>query len=508
MKEFLRMENIHKRFPGVYALKGINISVNKGEVHALLGENGAGKSTLMKVLGGVHKQDEGSIYVNGEKIDFIDPKKATELGIAFVHQELNLAESLTVAENMYMGRLPYKNEVLGIVDYKKLYKEANEILEELGVDINANDLVSELPTAKKQMIEIAKSISQKAKIIIFDEPTTSLANNDVETLFEVINKLKNEGVSIIYISHRLKEIFEICDRATIMRDGSYIGCCDVKEVSQKDLIKMMVGRELNDLFPKVTVTPGDIVLDCKNIESADGEIKNASFNLRKGEIIGISGLVGSGRTELVRLIFGADKMSSGSISINGKQVTIKNPIDAINNKICLITEDRKKQGLCLPLSVEDNITMTMLNKSILDKKKMKEISMKYKDLLKIKAHNLDTIAGTLSGGNQQKIVIAKWLNTNSDIFIFDEPTKGIDVGAKSEIYNLMNDLVKEGKSIIMISSEMPELLAMSDRVYVMCEGRITGELSKDDCTQEKIMELATIGGSLNGKEIKFEAVIS
>lgn len=508
MKEFLRMENIHKRFPGVYALKGINISVNKGEVHALLGENGAGKSTLMKVLGGVHKQDEGSIYVNGEKIDFIDPKKATELGIAFVHQELNLAESLTVAENMYMGRLPYKNEVLGIVDYKKLYKEANEILEELGVNINANDLVSELPTAKKQMIEIAKSISQKAKIIIFDEPTTSLANNDVETLFEVINKLKNDGVSIIYISHRLKEIFEICDRATIMRDGSYIGCCDVKEVSQKDLIKMMVGRELNDLFPKVTVTPGDIVLDCKNIESADGEIKNASFNLRKGEIIGISGLVGSGRTELVRLIFGADKMSSGSISINGKQVTIKNPIDAINNKICLITEDRKKQGLCLPLSVEDNITMTMLNKSILDKKKMKEISMKYKDLLKIKTHNLDTIAGTLSGGNQQKIVIAKWLNTNSDIFIFDEPTKGIDVGAKSEIYNLMNDLVKEGKSIIMISSEMPELLAMSDRVYVMCEGRITGELSKEDCTQEKIMELATIGGSLNGKEIEFKAVIS
>ena len=346
MKEFLKMENIHKRFPGVYALKGINISVNKGEVHALLGENGAGKSTLMKVLGGVHKQDEGSIYINGEKIDFIDPKKATELGIAFVHQELNLAESLTVAENMYMGRLPYKNELLGIVDYKKLYKDANEILEELGVNINANDLVSELPTAKKQMIEIAKSISQKAKVIIFDEPTTSLANNDVETLFRVINKLKNDGVSIIYISHRLKEIFEICDRATIMRDGSYIGCCDVKEVSQKDLIKMMVGRELNDLFPKVTVTPGDIVLECKNIESADGEIKNASFNLRKGEIIGLSGLVGSGRTELVRLIFGADKMISGSIAINGKQVTIKNPIDAINNKICLITEDRKKQGLC------------------------------------------------------------------------------------------------------------------------------------------------------------------
>lgn len=508
MKEFLKMENIHKRFPGVYALKGINISVNKGEVHALLGENGAGKSTLMKVLGGVHKQDEGSIYINGEKIDFIDPKKATELGIAFVHQELNLAESLTVAENMYMGRLPYKNELLGIVDYKKLYKDSNEILEELGVNIKANDLVSELPTAKKQMIEIAKSISQKAKVIIFDEPTTSLANNDVETLFRVINKLKNDGVSIIYISHRLKEIFAICDRATIMRDGAYIGCCDVKEVSQKDLIKMMVGRELNDLFPKVTVTPGDIVLECKNIESDDGAIKNASFNLRKGEIIGLSGLVGSGRTELVRLIFGADKMSSGSITINEKQVTIRNPIDAINNKICLITEDRKKQGLCLPLSVEDNITMTMLNKFILDKKKMKEISMKYKDLLKIKTHNLETIAGTLSGGNQQKIVIAKWLNTNSDIFIFDEPTKGIDVGAKSEIYNLMNDLVKEGKSIIMISSEMPELLGMSDRVYVMCEGRITGELKKDDCTQEKIMELATIGGSLNGKEIEFKAVIS
>ena len=407
-----------------------------------------------------------------------------------------------------MGRLPYKNPILGIVDYKKLYNDSNDILKELGVNIKATDIVSQLPTAKKQMIEIAKAISQNAKIIIFDEPTTSLANNDVETLFRVINKLKNNDVSIIYISHRLKEIFEICDRATIMRDGTYIGSCDVKDVDQKDLIRMMVGRELNDLFPKVTVTPGDVVLECKNINSYDNKIKDASFKLRKGEVIGLSGLVGSGRTELVRLIFGADKMASGNIYIHGKKVTINNPIDAIKNKICLITEDRKKQGLCLPLSVEDNITITMLNKAILDKKVMKEVSFKYKELLKIKSSSLETAAGTLSGGNQQKIVIAKWLNTDSEIFIFDEPTKGIDVGAKSEIYNLINDLVKSGKSVIMISSEMPELLAMSDRVYVMCEGRITGELDKEDCTQEKIMELATIGGELNGKEIEFEEVIN
>lgn len=508
MKEFLRMENIHKRFPGVHALKGVNISVAKGEVHALLGENGAGKSTLMKVLGGVHKQDEGKIYVDGKEIAYIDPQKATELGIAFVHQELNLSESLSVAENMYMGRLPYKNKVMGIVDYKKLYKNANDILNELGVNIKATDIVSQLPTAKKQMIEIAKAISQNAKIIIFDEPTTSLANNDVETLFKVINKLKANDVSIIYISHRLKEIFELCDRATVMRDGSYIGSCDVQSVKQKDLIKMMVGRELNDLYPKVTVTPGEIVLECKNICSCDNKIKDASFNLRKGEVIGLSGLVGSGRTELARLIFGADKIASGNIFIQGKEVSISSPIDAIKNKICLITEDRKKQGLCLPLSVEDNITITMLNKSILDKKKMKEVSNKYKDLLKIKTSNLETIAGTLSGGNQQKIVIAKWLNTDSEIFIFDEPTKGIDVGAKSEIYSLINDLAQNGKSVIMISSEMPELLAMSDRIYVMCEGRITGELDKSNCTQEKIMELSTIGGELNGKENKLKAVIS
>lgn len=491
----LHMNDIHKRFPGVYALKGINLSVRKGEIHGLLGENGAGKSTLMKVLGGVHKQDQGSVYIDGKDVGEINPQKATELGIAFVHQELNLSEPLSVAENMYMGRLPYKNEKLGILDHKKLHQDATSILEMLKINLKSTDLVATLPTAKKQMIEIAKAISQNAKIIILDEPTTSLADNDVNTLFRIMRDLKSKGVALIYISHRLKEIFEICDRATVMRDGQYIGECDAKKVSQKDLIKMMVGRELKDLYPKQIIEIGEKVLEVKGLSDNDGSVKDVSFYARKGEILGISGLVGAGRTELVRLLFGADKMYSGEVVINGTKVDIKSPNDAISKGVCLITEDRKKQGLCLPLSVADNINITNLGKEVLNHNELRKTADNYRKSLNIKTSSIDTAVGTLSGGNQQKVVIAKWLNTDSNIFIFDEPTKGIDVGAKAEIYNMMNELAKHGKTIIIISSELPEVLGMSDRVYVMCEGRVTGEVTGADCNQEKIMELSTVGGN-------------
>lgn len=491
---FLEMKNIHKRFPGVYALKGAQLEIKKGEVHALLGENGAGKSTLMKILGGVHTQDEGQIFVEGVDCGVINPTKAAQLGIGFVHQELNLAETLTVAENVYMGRLPYKNETLGIVDYKKLHEDTDSIIQKLGIDINATDLVMQLPTAKKQMVEIAKAISLNSKIIIFDEPTTSLSQKDVENLFKVIKTLKNEGVAAIYISHRLKEVFDICDRATVLRDGTYIESCELEGITQERLINMMVGRDLTELFPKEIFEPKEYVLEVEGISDYADRVKNVSLKARKGEILGLAGLVGSGRTELMRLVFGADKISEGKITINGKEVKINSPMDAINNGICLLTEDRKSQGLSLVMSVLDNITLTNLKDFVLNHKKLRDTGERFKEALEIKTANLDVMAGTLSGGNQQKLILAKWLNTDSEIFIFDEPTKGIDVGTKAEIYHIMNDLVRKGKVVIMVSSELPELLGMSDRIYVMCEGKLTGELSREEATQEKIMKLATLGG--------------
>jgi ribose transport system ATP-binding protein len=488
------MKNIHKRFPGVYALKGTQMKIRKGEVHALLGENGAGKSTLMKILGGVQPQDEGQIIVDGVDYGVITPDKAAEIGIGFVHQELNLAESLTVAENVYMGRLPYKNKLLKIVDYKRLYLDTEEILKKLDVDIKPDDLVEKLSTAKKQMIEIAKAISSNAKVIIFDEPSTSLSEKDVENLFKVIRTLKQDDVSIIYISHRLKEVFEICDRATVLRDGTYINECEMKGIDEKQLINMMVGRDLTELFPKEIFEPGQCVLEVEDLCDYDNKVKSVSFNARKGEVLGIAGLVGSGRTELMRLVFGADPTMSGKIKINGNKAKIKSPIDAIKNGICLLTEDRKNQGLSLQMSVVDNITITNLNSFILNHKELKETGKRFQNAIEIKVPSLDALTGTLSGGNQQKVVLAKWLNSNSQVFIFDEPTKGIDVGTKAEIYEIMNDLVRKGKVVIIISSELPELLGMSDRIYVMCEGKITGELNRKEATQEEIMKLATLGG--------------
>ncbi len=490
----LEMKNIHKRFPGVYALKGAQLVIRKGEVHGLLGENGAGKSTLMKILGGVQGQDEGEIFVEGTNYGIITPDKAKEIGIGFVHQELNLSESLTVAENIYMGRLPYKNNLLKIIDFNKLYSDTEKILNKLNVDINPRDLVETLPTAKKQMIEIAKAISLDAKVIIFDEPSTSLSEKDVENLFRVIKALKAEGVAIIYISHRLKEVFEICDRTTVLRDGTYINECEMKGIDEKQLINMMVGRDITELFPKEIFEPKEYILEAENLSDYNNKVKNVSFKARRGEILGIAGLVGAGRTELMRLVFGADPIKNGKIRINGKDIKINSPMDAIKNGICLLTEDRKNQGLSLQMSVVDNITLTNLKSFRLNHKELKDIGERFRNAIQIKVANIDVMAGTLSGGNQQKVVLAKWLNSDSEVFIFDEPTKGIDVGTKAEIYEIMNDLVRRGKIVIIISSELPELLGMSDRIYVMCEGRVTGELKREEATQEEIMKLATLGG--------------
>lgn len=495
MPKGLEMTNIEKRFPGVYALRRVSLEVNAGEVHGLLGENGAGKSTLMKILGGIYPQDSGEIFIQGVDCTVMTPERAQSLGVGFVHQELNLAETLNVAENIFMGRLPYKNNMLGIIDYPKLYKSTEVILQKLGSKVKATDIVATLPTAQKQLLEIGRAISLDARIVIFDEPTTSLGNEDVAALFKIINTLKQDGVAIIYISHRLKEIFEICDHATVLRDGQYIGTVDVKSVSQNTLITMMVGRDITELFPKEYGQIGETILEIQGLSDYVGKVKNVSFYADRGEIVGFAGLVGSGRTEIVRMLFGADPICQGTIKVNGQKVTINTPKDAINQGICLLTEDRKSQGLSLIMSVTANINMTNMKDAILNHSKLKAIAEKFRENLQIKTASVDTAVGNLSGGNQQKVVLAKWLNTASKIFIFDEPTKGIDVGAKAEIYQIMNQLVKEKKTVIMISSELPELLGMADRIYVMCEGRLAGEIYKQDATQGKIMALATGGGA-------------
>ncbi|MGX7100426.1 sugar ABC transporter ATP-binding protein [Globicatella sanguinis] len=487
------MKDINKSFGPVKVLKNVQLEVEKGEIHALMGENGAGKSTLMNILGGVIQKDSGEILFENQTIENHSPQTAKELGIGFVHQEFNLAESLTVAENIYMGRLPYKNEKLGIVDYKKLHDNTEYYLNMLGVNIKPTDVVYKLSTASKQMIEIAKALSLNAKVIIFDEPTTSLSDKDVEVLFIIINALKQKGISSVYISHRMEEIHQLCDRITILRDGQYISTDNVKDLTDQEIIKKLVGRNLDNLYPERNVEVGEIALEVKNISDTKGAVKNVSFNVRKGEVVGFAGLVGSGRTELMRLVFGADPVESGEIFVKGQKVNIKSPVEAINNGICLLTEDRKNQGVALGLSIKENINMTALKSNIINHKEVKKKVDELVENLQIKISSVDKPVSSLSGGNQQKVVLAKWLNTSNDIYIFDEPTKGIDIGAKSEIYAIINQLVADGKAVIIVSSEIPELLGTVDRTYVLNEGRLTGELSIEESTQEKIMELATLG---------------
>ncbi|HJF16774.1 MAG TPA: sugar ABC transporter ATP-binding protein [Globicatella sulfidifaciens] len=487
------MKDINKSFGPVKVLKNVQLEVEKGEIHALMGENGAGKSTLMNILGGVIQKDSGEILFGNQMIENHSPQIAKDLGIGFVHQEFNLAESLTVAENIYMGRLPYKNEKLGIVDYKKLHDNTEYYLNMLGVNIKPTDVVYKLSTASKQMIEIAKALSLNAKVIIFDEPTTSLSDKDVEVLFVIINALKQKGISSVYISHRMEEIHQLCDRITILRDGQYISTDNVKDLTDQEIIKKLVGRNLDNLYPERNVEVGEIALEVKNLSDTKGAVKNVSFNVRKGEVVGFAGLVGSGRTELMRLVFGADPVESGEIFVKGQKVNIKSPVEAINNGICLLTEDRKNQGVALGLSIKDNINMTALKSNIINHKEVKKKVDELVENLQIKISSVDKPVSSLSGGNQQKVVLAKWLNTSNDIYIFDEPTKGIDIGAKSEIYAIINQLVADGKAVIIVSSEIPELIGTVDRTYVLNEGRLTGELSIEESTQEKIMELATLG---------------
>lgn len=493
-EQILEMKGIHKYFPGVHALNDCHFELGAGEVHALIGENGAGKSTLMKILSGVYTKDEGLILLDGEEINIGSTLEAQHLGISIIHQEINLMQDLTVAENIYIGREFLKGFVL---NQNEQDRRTNELLDSLHLsDIRANTKVSTLTVAKQQMVEIAKALSfQNTRILIMDEPTAALTESEIEDLFSFIRMLKAKRVGIVYISHRMEELKVICDRVTVMRDGQYVGTRDMADISISEIIQMMVGRVIYT-EPKTSSAvqlDAPVVLEVKNLNSRD--VKNVSFQLHKGEILGLAGLMGAGRTETARLICGADPMDSGEIYIKRKKAAIRTPYDAVQEGIGYLSEDRKLFGLCLGLSVGDNIALPNLETHkrgfVIDDAKIRRTADKYIRKIGIKTPGFYTPARSLSGGNQQKVVLAKWLERDCDILIFDEPTRGIDVGAKSEIYKLMQELVKNGKSIIMISSEMPELLRMSDRIVVMCEGRATGELSIEEATQENIMELAT-----------------
>ena len=490
----LTMKGIDKSFPGVHALDHVDLEVRKGEVHALMGENGAGKSTLMKVLTGIYHKDAGTITYEGKEVEFTNPREAQDAGIVIVHQELNMMGHLTVAQNIFIGR-EYMNGKL--IDDKKMNEEAKKLFDQLGINIDPKETMSRLTVGKQQMCEIAKAISHDAKVIIFDEPSAALTEAEIEELFKIIRDLRDKQMGIVYISHRMDEIKVITDRVTVMRDGGYVGTLITKDSTKDDIINMMVGRVIyEDPKTESQVAPdAPVVLKVEHL-NAGSMVKDVSFERHKGEILGFSGLMGAGRTETARALFGADPKDSGDIYVNGQKVDIKTPQDAVKCGIGYLSEDRKRFGIVVDKTVAENSTMaTMENfmKGIfIDKKKEKDVAQEYVEALKTKTPSVDQLVVNLSGGNQQKVVIAKWLVRNCDILIFDEPTRGIDVGAKSEIYHLMNELVAEGKSIIMISSEMTEILRMSDRIVVMCEGRKTGELGIEEATQERIMHAATL----------------
>lgn len=489
----LTMKGIDKSFPGVHALDHVDLEVKKGEVHALMGENGAGKSTLMKVLTGIYSKDEGTITYEGKEVEFSNPREAQDVGIVIVHQELNMMSHLTVAQNIFIGREFMTGK---IINDSRMNKEAKKLFERLSIDIDPASKMGELTVGKQQMCEIAKAISHDAKVIVFDEPSAALTESEIEELFKIIRDLKKKGMGIVYISHRMDEIKVITDRVTVMRDGSYVGTLVTAESTKDDIINMMVGRVIYEDPKTESSVPKNapVVLKVEQL-NAGKMVRDVSFELHKGEILGFSGLMGAGRTETMRALFGADPKESGDIYVNGKKVDIKGPQDAVKYGIGYLSEDRKRYGIVVAKTVAENSTMAALDgymKGIfIDKKKEAETAKKYVDSLKTKTPTVDTEVVNLSGGNQQKVVIAKWLVRDCDILIFDEPTRGIDVGAKSEIYHLMNELVAEGKSIIMVSSEMTEILRMSDRIVVMCEGKKTGEIDIAEATQQNIMQAAT-----------------
>ena len=490
----LKMEHIHKSFPGVHALDDVHFEVFPGEIHALVGENGAGKSTLMKLLSGAHQRDSGTIYWENQEIEIETPRRSQALGISTIYQELMLTPDLTVAENIFLGREPANS--FGWVDQRVMHQESERLLGLLDMPLDPKTPVKQLSIAQQQMIEVAKALSQKAQLIIMDEPTSSLTDHETEMLFKVSRNLKKQGVSIVFISHRLEEIFTLCDRVTVLRDGKYVATSDVADVTKDTMIQWMVGRQLGNIFVKEEAKIGETILEVHDL-STEKLLRDINFSLSRGEILGFAGLVGAGRTEVMRAIFGADPRTSGRILIKGQEVDIRSPEEAIQYKIGFAPEDRKSQGLFLSLTVRENITSASMKKVcnegvVINSATERELSMKFVDTMNIKTPSLEQKAMNLSGGNQQKVVISKWLVMEPEILIVDEPTRGIDVGSKKEIHALLSQLAQQGIGIIMISSELPEIIGMSDRVVVMHDGRISGIIDdKEQMTQENIMGLAT-----------------
>lgn len=495
----LELKGICKSFPGVKALDNVQLSLRPGTVHALMGENGAGKSTLMKCLFGIYKMDAGEVYLDGEKIEVNNPDEAMKHGIAMVHQELQPVPARSVAENLYLGRFPTKSiGPIKWIDHKTMYQETEKWLKELKMDFDPKAQLGTLSIGQMQSVEIAKAVSQQAKVVIFDEPTSSLSDNEVEVLFRIMNDLREKGVTMVYISHKMDEIKRIADDITIMRDGTYVGTWPAADMTTDQIIAKMIGRELTNVYPDKVNSPGDVIMEVKNLSSIHTKsFQNVSFELRKGEILGFGGLVGAQRTELMEGIFGIRGVASGEIYMHGKKVKIKHPIDAMNAGIGLITEDRRGNGIFGCLSIKDNVGISIYNKYlkagfVLNHKRINGIVDENIKKLRIKTPSMKEHIANLSGGNQQKVIVSRWLANDPDVLIMDEPTRGIDVGAKHEIYEIMNELAKQGKAIIMISSEMSELLGMADRVYVMCNGKLTGEIQKpEDMTQAKVMSFAT-----------------
>ena len=490
----LEVTEISKHFGGINALSNVNFEVKRGEVVGLVGENGAGKSTLIKIISGVHSKDSGQMIFDGKEINPQNPQEVKKLGIITIHQELSVIPCLSVANNIFLNREPHILGFLDFIDKKKMNKETIEILSDLGINIPINSLLRDLPIASQQMVEIGRAVNCNAQVLLMDEPTSSLSKTEVETLFTIINRLKNKGVSIVFISHRLEEVLEISDRIIVMRDGIRVGELKTKDATQSKICQMMVGRDFIR-FPKEENPIGSVIFEAKNLSGVNF-IKDISFKIKKGEILGLAGLVGAGRTELARIIFGADKRESGQIFIDDTQVRIKSPNDAVRFGISYIPEDRKVHGLLMNMDVKDNATITILNRlvNIFDKLNRKEqinLTKEYIKKISIVASSPFVKVNTLSGGNQQKVVISKWLMTKPKLLIMDEPTRGIDVGAKSEIHSIISHLAKEGMAILLISSELPEIIGMSDRILVMCQGRITGEFEKKDLSEESIMECAT-----------------
>jgi rhamnose transport system ATP-binding protein len=491
-KSIIELSGIAKHFGGVQALRGVDFSLFPGEVHALVGENGAGKSTLVKILAGIHMPDAGTMKVGGEPIELRSPTQAQALGIAVVHQEPMLFPDLDVAENIFMGRHP--RDRFGRVDWKGMYREVNQLLASLDVSLSSRTPVQGLAVAEQQLVEIAKALSLQARVLVLDEPTAALSPHEVEELFAIVKQLRERGVAILFVSHRLDEVFRIADRLTVFRDGEHIITAPVSEMNTEEIIKHMVGRELSNLFPKSEAEIGEVVLEARHL-SRPGVFADVSFQLRQGEILGFAGLVGAGRTEVARVLFGIDRAESGETWLKGKKVRIRSPQHAMNNGIAYVPEDRHQQGLVMNFSITANVTLAILQQvsrlGLVDPRREHKIASEYSRQLSIRSSGVEQLVNALSGGNQQKVVLSKWLATNPSVLILDEPTRGIDVGAKAEVHRIISELATKGLAIILISSDLPEVLAMADRVIVLHEGRVSGAFARSEATQERVMFAAT-----------------